>query len=126
MKSRRGPSRFLVTVIIAGVVAGIVPAGASTTPSVPPVSHLRVSEVTISSLLPTWRLPGTSAVSGALIRMSESRTAPKAVSKGTGLGNVPRARNTLAVKHLATSTWYSFSVFAHDRHGHFARARVSL
>jgi len=109
-------------VVASSLMIGTFPANASTTTSVPAASHLRASHVSASTLVLTWQLPANLVVSGALVRTSASRFAPSAPSKGVGLGNVPRPGHKLTVNHLAASTWYSFSVFAHDPHGHFARA----
>jgi len=92
------------------------------TSSVSAVSHLRVSHVTASTLILTWRLPAKPVVTGALVREAASRFAPSTPLKGLGLGNVARPGDKLVVSHLTASRWYSFAVFAHDAHGHFAKA----
>jgi alpha-tubulin suppressor-like RCC1 family protein len=120
-----GVAFALTTVSLGSIETGAVSGATSTvlvTGAVPAVSHLQISHVTASTLILSWQLPAKAVVVGALVREAASRFAPTAPSKGVGLGNVARPGHALTVNHLAASTWYSFAVFAHDRHGHFAKA----
>jgi len=102
-----------------------IPETAAVATAVPPVTHLKTTLVTASTVTLDWKWPSAAQVTGVIVRMAAGGTAPASPTAGTSAGSAKRPASTLKVPHLTAYTRYAFAVFAKDKAGQFARAATT-
>lgn len=106
----------------AGAAAAATRAAVTSAAVVPPVTHLKASSVTATTVTLSWQWPSAAGVTGATVRMKAGGTAPASPTAGTAAGTAKRPATTLKVARLAANARYAFAVFAKDKAGAYARA----
>ena len=97
------------------------PVGAdSTAPQ--PVTHLRATSVSRTTVALAWTNPGDADLTGAVVRRAVGGAAPASPTDGTAVSDVPAPGNTFTDAGLTMGTTYSYAVFAHDGGPHYAAA----
>lgn len=101
------------------IAGAAIAAGAS---AVPPVTDLKTTSVTPTTVTVSWQWPSAATVTSVTVRVAAGGTAPTSPAKGTSGGTAKRPARTLKIAHLAAHTKYAFAVFARNKAGQYARA----
>lgn len=105
--------------------AAVYSAGADvtgqTTTAPQPVTSLKVTTVTGSTVSLAWVNPGSANLSGVMIRRAKGSTAPSSPTSGTLVTNlVEPGKTSYTDIGLAGSTTYSYAIFSADPEGDFS------
>jgi hypothetical protein len=87
-----------------------------------PVTGLRVTSVTGSSISLAWTNPSDSDYDGVIVRRALGAVAPASKTAGTAVADLSASSTRLTDDRLGTSTQYSYALFAHDKTGNVAAA----
>ena len=90
--------------------------------AVPPVTDVKTTSVTPTTVTLSWQWPSAAAVTGVTVRVAAGGTAPASPTKGASGGTAKRPARTLKIAHLAAHAKYAFAVFARNKAGQYARA----
>ncbi len=118
---RRARAGAWVVAVALGLVLWSPVAASATALALGPVTSVKTTKVTASSVALSWVNPTASSFAGVLVRAAKGKTPPKSPTSGTLVGTVKKPGRTITAKDLAASTTYSFSVFAFSSGPHYAK-----
>jgi hypothetical protein len=79
-----------------------------------PVTGVKVSAVTSTSVMLAWTNPSSAQFTGVMIRRAAGKTAPASPTAGTLVANPAKPAATVTDTGLKASTTYSYALFAHN------------
>jgi large repetitive protein len=86
-----------------------------------PVTSVKVTKATPSSVSLSWVNPAGSSFAGAVVRAAKGTTPPKSPASGKLIGTIKKPGRAITAKGLTASATYSFTVFAYGKGRHYAK-----